>query len=428
MTYNQTISYLYSLLPVFHRIGAKAFKADLQNILAISEHLGNPHLKFKSIHVAGTNGKGSTSHFMASILQEAGYKVGLHTSPHLKNFTERFRINGVAIDEQNVVDFVEEHKEFIEKLKPSFFELSVGLAFQYFAQEAVDIAVIEVGLGGRLDSTNIITPELSIITNIDFDHMDILGDTRAKIAFEKAGIIKPNVPVVISEKHLETEQVFREKAQAEEATIFFAEETYQLQKGRVGADSQVVIIENNIKLLSLESGLRGTYQAKNIVGVLEACRVLNQRNWNISEANIIKGIRDVVKNTQLKGRWQILQQNPYVICDTGHNVAGIREVLQGISEQNYSKLYMIIGFVADKDISSILSVLPTSAKYYFCQADTPRALSAFDLQKLAATHGLDGEAIADVNHALQKALEEASPSDLIFIGGSTFVVAGLDNL
>jgi dihydrofolate synthase / folylpolyglutamate synthase len=430
MTYEQTIEYLYEKLPVFHRIGKKAYKADLSNTLALCEHLDNPHQKFKSIHVAGTNGKGSTSHYLAAILQSAGYKTGLYTSPHLKSFTERIRINGVPIPENKVVAFVENNQDFIEKLKPSFFELSVGMAFEYFAKEEVDIAVIEVGLGGRLDSTNIITPLLSVITNISFDHTDILGDTLPKIAFEKAGIIKPNIPVVISERNPETETVFVEKAQLENSPIYFAADYYQVNNFEQKAFQLEVEIYSIAEKRNFyfASQLMGEYQTKNLVGVLQAIKILNNLSFPISLNQLETGLSKVVDLTGLRGRWQTLSKYPTVLCDTAHNVGGITQVLENLKKVSYDKLWMILGFVSDKDISTILSMLPTDANYIFCQANIQRALLAKDLMEKAKSYNLVGEAITDVNEAIVYVKERANKNDFVYVGGSTFVVAEINNL
>jgi dihydrofolate synthase / folylpolyglutamate synthase len=430
MTYEQTIEYLYEKLPVFHRIGKKAYKADLSNTLALCEHLDNPHQKFKSIHIAGTNGKGSSSHYLAAILQSAGYRTGLYTSPHLKSFTERIRINGETIPESEVVAFVENNQDFIEELKPSFFELSVGMAFEYFAKEEVDIAVIEVGLGGRLDSTNVITPLLSVVTNISFDHTDILGDTLPKIAFEKAGIIKPEIPVVISERNAETESVFIEKAKLENAPIYFAADYYQIDKIEQKAFHLEVeindISENSI--LKVSSQLMGEYQTKNIVGVLKSIDLLNSLGFTISQNQLLAGFSKVVDLTGLKGRWQTLSESPKVLCDTAHNIGGITQVLGNLQKMNFHKLWMILGFVSDKDISTILSMLPTDANYIFCQANIQRALSANDLLEKATRYNLNGKAIADVNEAIAYVKNEADSNDFVYVGGSTFVVAEINIL
>jgi dihydrofolate synthase / folylpolyglutamate synthase len=432
LTYNETIQYLYNQLPVFHRIGAKAFKADLSNTLALCEHLDNPHNKFKSIHVAGTNGKGSTSHFLAAILQSAGYKTGLYTSPHLKDFTERFKINGKTIEKQQIGAFVEQNKPFLEKLKPSFFEMSVALAFDFFRNEAVDIAVIEVGLGGRLDSTNVITPILAVITNIGYDHTDILGDTLPKIAAEKAGIIKKNVPVVISERNIETENVFISKAKEESTEIYFASDYFEaVFKGyseNCMLFSILQLFDNQVVIDELLSELAGKYQLKNIVGVFKSIEILRELGYKISEENIRKGFAEVIKLTGLKGRWQVLNKKPLTICDTGHNEHGIKELLKQIDTlcetlPEVNKKYFILGFVKDKDVKSVLELFPKDAFYYFCQADSPRAMAAEDLMQLGNSIGLHGESILNVNDAIKLTTENVNSNDLIFICGSTYLVA-----
>lgn len=431
MTYQETIDYLYNLLPVFHRVGAKAFKADLSNTLKLCEYLGNPQKKFKSIHIAGTNGKGSTSHFMASILQSAGYKTGLYTSPHLKDFTERFRINGQSIDKANIIAFIEEHKNFIEELKPSFFELSVAIAFDYFAKEKVDVAVIEVGLGGRLDSTNVINPLLSIITNIGFDHTDILGDTLPKIAFEKAGIIKPHTPVVISEYHSETSEVFKDVATKQEAEIYFAEDFYkieEIEKDSLALKFKVFDSERNIVFSNLTSELIGKYQKKNLLGVLKAVDILIELGFNIDLEAFKVGIANVSKLTGLKGRFQILGTKPLIVCDTGHNSHGIFEVLNHLENLKFDRKIFILGFVKDKDIQGILNLFPKNATFIFCQANSPRSESPENLIKIARSIDIQGYSILNVNDAIQKAKEIANEKDLIFIGGSTFVVSEINGL
>lgn len=430
MTYPETIDYLYQLLPVFHRIGKKAFKANLDNTIAFCEHLDNPQKKFKSIHIAGTNGKGSSSHFIASILQSAGYKTGLYTSPHLKSFTERIKINGEPIPEECVIQFVEDNKSFIEGVKPSFFELTVGMAFEYFAKEQVDFAIIEVGLGGRLDSTNVITPELSLITNISFDHTDILGDTLAKIASEKAGIIKPQVPVIISEKHQETGSVFISKAFEENSPIYFAEDFYEVNESTTNKG----LLELNILNKStntfqiLNSQLTGSYQIKNILGVLTTIKILIEKGFRISQKDIQSGVSNVISQTSLKGRWQLLSTNPTIICDTAHNVSGIKEILKNIASINFEDLWFVLGFVSDKDIDGILKLLPQKANYIFCQSSTPRALDAEVLKLRAFNFSLSGIVIRDVNEAIDFVKNKAQKKDLVYVGGSTFVVAEIENL
>lgn len=428
MNYQETIDYLFNALPMFQRIGASAFKKDLNNTLALCSHLGNPEKKFKSIHVAGTNGKGSTSHTLAAILQSAGYKTGLYTSPHLKSFTERIRINGEKITEQAVVDFVDANKSFLDELQPSFFEMTVALAFWYFAKEQVDIAIIEVGMGGRLDSTNVITPELAVITNIGWDHMQFLGDTLPLIAGEKAGIIKPNVPVIISQTQEETTSVFLKKALENQAHITFADQKIKLQKLTTDTAFAKYAVSKNRESFTLEFGLLGDYQFHNLPGILESVDQLRQLGWKISEEALSKGLKQVTQLTGLKGRWQVLGENPTIIADTGHNEPGIRAILSQLEGYSFKKLWMVIGMVQDKDISKILALLPKSARFVFCQADLPRAMSASLLAEKAAEFGLEGEVISDVNEALQFARKNAGPNDLIFVGGSTFVVAEIENL
>ncbi|GHN02897.1 tetrahydrofolate synthase [Cytophagales bacterium WSM2-2] len=423
-SYQQAIDYLYASLPVFHRVGASAYKADLTNTLALCEALGNPQSKFKSIHITGTNGKGSSSHMLAAVLQSAGYKTGLYTSPHLKEFTERIKINGVDVSQSFVVDFVNRMKSVLESVKPSFFETTVAMAFDYFANEKVDIAVIEVGLGGRLDSTNVITPEVSLITNISWDHMDLLGDTLERIAVEKAGIIKPNLPVVISERQEEVEKVFLDKATETKSPIVLASDKYPIRPKGGGAFEVVTATGTEIYLLEL----KGNYQQKNLAGVLATLDELRKRGFFISQESISQGLQMTTQLTGLKGRWQKLGNNPLIVCDTGHNEAGMKEVLAQIREQKFNRLHFVLGMVGDKDLSRVLALLPTTASYYFCRAKLPRAMDATKLQVLARTFGLKGEVIEDVNEAIVKARQSASPEDMIFIGGSTFVVAEIENL
>lgn len=429
MNYQETLDYLFNALPMFQRVGASAFKKDLSNTLALCAHLGNPERKFKSIHVAGTNGKGSTSHTLAAILQSAGFKTGLYTSPHLKSFTERVRVNGQEITELAVVDFVEANKAFLDELKPSFFEMTVALAFWYFAKEEVDIAIIEVGMGGRLDSTNVITPELSVITNIGWDHMQFLGNTLPLIAGEKAGIIKPNIPVVVSQTQEETTSVFIQKAQENEAPIIFADQKFRLEK--VAATEPGLAkytVSKDGETYSLDYGLMGDYQIFNLPGILESVNQLRSKGWKISNEALEKGLKEVTQLTGLKGRWQILGEKPTVIADTGHNEPGIRAILSQLKSYSFDRLWMVLGMVQDKDISKILALLPKDPRYVFCQADLPRAMPAELLAEKAAEYGLKGEVISEVNRALQFARKNAGPNDLIFVGGSTFVVAEIDDL
>ncbi|MBX7204807.1 MAG: bifunctional folylpolyglutamate synthase/dihydrofolate synthase [Bacteroidia bacterium] len=425
MNYSETLEYLFSRLPMFTRIGAAALKPDLTNTIALCSLLGNPQHKFKTIHVAGTNGKGSVSHMLASVLQNAGYKTGLYTSPHLKDFRERIRINGAMIPQQYVIDFVHKHKAAFEQIQPSFFEMTVALCFDYFAHENVEIAVIETGLGGRLDSTNIIAPELSVITNIGWDHTDLLGDTLAKIASEKAGIIKPHTPVVIGETQPETKQVFLEKAEQESAPVFFADEQNRCTEISFAGSglSCTITVDSQIKYRNLFCELGGMYQQKNIITVIESVHQLQQKGFEIGTTHLYQGLAQVKKQTGLAGRWHQLGDNPLIICDTGHNVNGMEYVVKQLKVLPYKKLHMVIGMVKDKDITKVLALLPPNACYYFTQADLPRALDANLLQKEASVYGLKGVVVSKVSDALQAAKNNSTPEDCIFIGGSTFVVA-----
>lgn len=428
-TYREAIHYLYTNLPVFQRVGAAAYKKDLTNTWALCAALNNPERKFKSVHVTGTNGKGSSSHMLASILQTSGYKTGLYTSPHLKSFTERIRIDGQEIPEHYVLDFVNRIRPFIDEIQPSFFEITVAMAFDYFANRNVDVAVIEVGLGGRLDSTNVITPELSLITNIGWDHKEILGDSLERIAFEKAGIIKPGVPVVISERQTEVQEVFLKQAAERHAPIYFASDEYQVQVMNVSGENHYKIFyKGNVIFDDLYIPLQGYYQKKNLAGVLKAVDILKQDQWKIGAAGLLKGLSDVIRLTGLKGRWQTLGTHPLIICDTGHNVDGLREVVDQIRAQSFQKLHIVFGVVKDKDLQGVLDILPKDALYYFCEAKIPRAMDAHQLQTLAAGTGLHGAVIKDVNEALAEAKRHATRDDMIFIGGSTFVVAEVENL
>lgn len=401
MTYQETTAWLFSQLPMFQMQGASAYKKDLTNTLMLVEHLKHPETKFKSIHVAGTNGKGSTSSMIASILQEAGYKVGLYTSPHLKDFRERIRINGEMISEDFVVDFVAQNKSFFEANQLSFFEMTVGLAFDYFAKEQVDVAVIEVGMGGRLDSTNVITPLVSVITNIGFDHTQFLGDTLPKIAAEKAGIIKSNVPVVIGEYSEETKPIFIAKAKLENAPIYFAQDNLEV---------------------AYECALLGDYQVHNKKTVLQAIKLL-QSQFKIEENHIKLGLKNVIQNTGLLGRWQILKQKPFTVCDTAHNSHGLKIVLNQIQKHSFETLHIVLGVVNDKDLDSILPLFPKSAKYYFCKPNVPRGLDAEILKQKAIDFSLFGRVFNSVSEAYDEAVNSAKDSDFIYIGGSTFVVA-----
>jgi len=402
MTYQDTINWMFSQLPMYQQQGKSAYKKDLSNTILLANHLKNPELKFKSIHVAGTNGKGSTSHMLASILQEAGYRVGLYTSPHLKDFRERIKINGKEISKQSVIGFIKRHKSFFETHSLSFFEMTVGMAFEYFAKQKVDIAIIEVGLGGRLDSTNIITPEVSVITNIGMDHTQFLGHTLQAIALEKSGIIKPTVPVIIGETHQETKPVFVGKASEKQSKIYFADQLI----------SEV-----------FKSDLKGNYQEGNIKTALQTIKILRGSSWVISNNHIKQGLMNVVKHTGLNGRWQILQDKPKVICDTAHNREGLTFVMNQLQAEAYRSLHIVFGVVNDKDLDSIINLLPKNATYYFCKPDIPRGKSVDELKDYFIAKGFNGNAYKSVSEAYNDAKKRAEYSDLIFVGGSTFVVA-----
>ena len=423
MNYKETLEYLYNSTPVFEHVGASAYKEGLQNTLALDEHFGHPHLKFRTIHIAGTNGKGSCSHTIASILQEAGYKVGLYTSPHLVDFRERIKVNNVCISEKEVVEFVESERDFFEPLHPSFFELTTAMAFQYFEKEHVDIAVIEVGLGGRLDCTNIITPILSIITNISFDHTQFLGDTLEKIAAEKAGIMKHGIPVVIGEYNDETKSVFEVRAKELDAPITFAQDLNRIMSSEA--------IENGGRKYTTADGnsfvgeLGGDYQEKNTRTVLEACRILRDMGIINDEKHIYEGIKKVCSNTGLLGRWQKISEKPLTVCDTGHNVAGWEYLSEQIKRQRCKTRRIIFGMVDDKDINSVMSLLPKDAEYYFTQASCKRALNSLTVASIAESHGITGKSYNNVGEAYLQARKEADKDDFIFIGGSSYIVADL---
>ncbi|ELR70809.1 Dihydrofolate synthase [Fulvivirga imtechensis AK7] len=423
--YKDVLNYLYTRLPMFQRVGGAAFKKDLTNTIALCEFLGHPEHQFKSIHIAGTNGKGSSSHYLAAILQSAGYKVGLYTSPHLKNFTERIKINGKQMPKDKVIGFVNRVLPFIESARPSFFELTVGMAFDYFAGEKVDIAVVEVGMGGRLDSTNVIIPEVSLITNISADHLQWLGNTLQEVAAEKGGIIKDHIPVVISERQTGISQVFENIAKQRKARLYYAGESYQahFNEGRL-----LKVSSGSSGVFDLNIQPAGNYQTKNIPGVLKVIDVLRDRGFDINRDNVITGIEQVRDITGLKGRWHVLSHSPLTICDVGHNQAGVEVILDQLAHTPHKNLYMIWGTVSDKDVSGILKILPKEAYYYFCQADIPRAMPAGELHREAVKLGLRGEMIMDVNEAVKAARQKASHDDLIFIGGSTFVVAELNEI
>ena len=425
MNYAETLDWMFNKLPMYQRIGSAAYKADLNNTIALLNLLGNPHTKFKSVHIAGTNGKGSTSHLLASVFQEAGYKTGLYTSPHLRDFRERIRINGEMIAEDAVVDFITAHKDEFERMELSFFEMTVGMAFDYFAKEKVDIAIVEVGMGGRLDSTNLITPELSVITNIGLDHVKFLGDTMEKIAGEKAGIIKKGIPVVIGETQFETHQVFEDKANECGSPLYFADQIFDCDKIHIESNTMQKFDlwkDSELYLEAVEIPLMGNYQQKNLTTVVCALDLLRER-FDLSEDDIREGIAKVIRNTHLMGRWQILNNDPLTIADTGHNVAGITEVVRQLAEMSYDRLHFVIGMVNDKDIDNVLQILPHNCEYYFCKADIPRGLDANILAEKAFAMGLRGQVFESVGHAYRSALNAAHFGDVVFVGGSNFVVA-----
>ncbi len=410
---------------MYQRIGVAAYKADLQNTIALCKLLNHPEEKFKSIHIAGTNGKGSTSHMLAAILQTAGYKTGLYTSPHLKDFRERIRLNGKMIPKEEVIAFVEKHKNEFEKIELSFFEWTVGLCFDYFAKEKVDIGIIETGLGGRLDSTNLITPEISVITNISYDHTQLLGDTLQKIAFEKAGIIKEGIPVVIGEGENETRNIFIQRAKELKSEIHFSDQNSHAQIEKETADSLTmdVRMSNGAHFKNLELDLIGHYQCKNIITVLGTVSQLQKQGWRISTNHIYTALKNIKPLTGLRGRWQRISEKPLTICDVAHNETGIKEVVNQISKTPHQHLHFVLGMVNDKDISSVLSLLPKDATYYFCKAAIPRAMNADELKQKAEAFQLKGEIYSSVNSALNAAQISTKGNDLVFVGGSTFVVA-----
>jgi len=400
VTYSETLNWMFARLPMFQQKGKSAYKDKLDNTLAFAAHLHHPEKKFKSVHVGGTNGKGSSSHMLASVLQEAGYKTGLYTSPHLKDFRERVRIDGKPVNEKFVIDFIQRNLFFLEEHQLSFFEMTVGMAFDYFAREKVDIAIIEVGLGGRLDATNIITPEVALITNIGLDHVDMLGDTLSKIAFEKAGIIKKNIPIVISEYQRDTAETFEAVANAKNAKLIYAERAVQKK---------------------YKTSLLGNYQSKNLTGVVTVLKEL--KGFEVREEHIVDGLLNVSRNTGLKGRWQILGTEPKVVCDTAHNSEGLAIVLQQISQQHYGRLHIVLGFVKDKNLDAILPLFPKNADYYFCRPNIPRGLDVEILQQEAKAFGMNGKHYTSVAKAYDAALQNAETIDFVFIGGSTFTVA-----
>jgi dihydrofolate synthase/folylpolyglutamate synthase len=410
---------------MFHRIGAAAYKANLDNINSLTEILNHPERKFNSIHIAGTNGKGSVSHMLASIFQESGYKTGLFTSPHLKDFRERIRVNGKMIVKKSVTEFIEKHKLAFDKIQPSFFEWTSALAFEYFAEEKVDIAIIETGLGGRLDSTNVISPLLSVITNISFDHMNLLGDTLKVIAAEKAGIIKPSIEVVVGERQKETEEIFSDRAAVSNSHLLFASDHYRADIINTMVEGQELNIykDDRLKFEKILVDLGGNYQKKNVCTVLQSIELISGYFKKINQLTIVNGLRKVRKNTGLRGRWEVISNSPRTIADVAHNEGGIKYIVEQLQTMNYRKLHIVIGIVNDKDSSSILSLLPKNAEYYFCNASLPRALKADELKKVASGFKLNGNSYATVKDALQAAQKKAGVEDLIFVGGSTFVVA-----
>jgi len=431
MDYPQTLQYLYDQLPMFTRVGASAYKEDLDNTIELCKRLGNPQHQFKSVHIAGTNGKGSTSHMLAAVLQVAGYKTGLYTSPHLRDFRERVRINGQMISEEQVIGFVAAHQRDFEDIQPSFFEMTVGLAFDIFAKEQVDIAIIEVGLGGRLDSTNIISPLLSVISNIGWDHMNILGNTLQLIAAEKAGIIKPGIPAIIGEYQPEVADIFLRKAAKEETEISFASDEWESEvrslESKVNVTQYLDLTihkkDSRLQTIDLQLDLPGTYQLKNVKTVLSAVEQLRLQGFVITTEHLQTALRQVKTLTGLHGRWEVLSTHPLTICDTGHNPDGIQEVLKNIAATPYEHLHFVMGMVNDKDISKVLAMLPKNATYYFCKPDIPRGLEAENLQQQAEALGLHGDTYPTVKQALQSAQKAAKKADLVFVGGSTFVVA-----
>ena len=406
MNYQETLDFMFSQLPMYQRIGKAAYKANLDNTIALLDALGNPQTHFKSIHIAGTNGKGSSSHMLASVFQEAGYKTGLYTSPHLLDFRERIKIDGEMIAKEEVVKFIDSIRDLIDKIKPSFFELTVAMAFVYFKDQKVDIAIIETGLGGRLDSTNVINPELAVITNIGLDHTQFLGDDLLSIAKEKGGIIKENTPLVIGQVNDDIRDLYTQISEEKNAAILFSDD---------------------LQFEPYKTDLLGSYQVFNIRTVLASIRVMRQRNWNISDKAIKLGLESVKKNTGLSGRWDVIQENPKVICDTGHNKEGLTEVLDQLQKENFEELHIVMGMVNDKDPATVLSLFPTKAKYYFCQASVPRSLNVNELLNNAVGIGLHGKAFNSVSEAYSAAIHDATPKDLVFVGGSTFVVADFLN-
>lgn len=426
-SYSETIDFLFNQLPMFSKVGMGAFKKDLTNIITLCNSLGNPQNKFKSVHVAGTNGKGSVSHSLAAILQQSGFKTGLYTSPHLKDFRERIRINGEMVTKGFVTKFVQGHFDLIQKVQPSFFEITVAMAFEWFARNKVDVAVIEVGLGGRLDSTNIIVPEVSVITNISYDHQQLLGNTLQEIAGEKAGIIKSEIPVVIGETQQETKPVFLEKASAAHAPIIFADQKWEIKDQSENGDKLIMKLKNknetSTDLTTYELDLTGPYQSKNLLAVLSAVQVLKKQKWNIPDENVFKALSCVKKLTGLCGRWEKLGDRPLIIADVAHNVGGVEEVMKRVKILHYKQLHIVTGFVKDKPLENVLPLFPKEAKYYFCNAPIPRALPAEELVVKAAEYGLHGQSYESVQRAFIAAKLKAGAEDMILVCGSVFVVA-----
>ncbi|MDB5199912.1 MAG: bifunctional folylpolyglutamate synthase/dihydrofolate synthase [Chitinophagaceae bacterium] len=428
MTYQQTLDYLVTKLPLFSKIGAAAYKKDITNTILLCEAAGNPQNKIKTIHIAGTNGKGSVSHMLAAIFQQSGYKTGLYTSPHLKDFRERIKVNGEFIEKDFVVSFVEKMKSISEEINPSFFELTVVMALQYFVEQKVDIAIIETGLGGRLDSTNVITPQLSVITNIGYDHMNILGDTLEKIAFEKAGIIKQNVPVVIGESLPGTKNIFLEKAKQCNAEIVFAEDKFFITNS-VLKNNELLVEISEITTNKKEEyilDLNGIYQQKNLLTALAAVDELNKLGFNLEKENIKPALASVKNTTGLYGRWDVIHQEPMIALDVAHNEDGIKQLLHQVSLCNYKSLHIVFGIVKDKDADKILSLLPKNARYYFTKAQIPRALPEDELAEKANAFNLQGEKYAEVNEALHEAIKHADKNDLVVVCGSVFLVGEVD--
>ncbi|MDN0022539.1 bifunctional folylpolyglutamate synthase/dihydrofolate synthase [Leyella lascolaii] len=423
MNYLETVNYLFNIAPVFEHIGASAYKEGLDNTYLLDEHFGHPHRKFKSIHIAGTNGKGSCSHTLAAILQNDGYKVGLYTSPHIMDFRERIKINGECISKEYVIEFVNQEKSLFEKIHPSFFEVTTALAFKYFAEQHVDYAIIEVGLGGRLDCTNIITPILSIITNISFDHTNFLGNTLEKIAKEKAGIIKPNIPVIIGETTNETKPVFKTCAESMNAEIIYADENDEIISFTMNEDGGITYNTRSFGIIQGELG--GLYQKKNTNTILHAVRFLYNQHIIKNTGSINNGFYNVCRLTGLIGRWQKIGSNPSVICDTGHNVGGWTYISRQLQVQKYNKLHIVFGMVNDKDVDGVMCLLPKNAHYYFTKPQSKRAIPEKDIQRKAMTHGLAGDCYNDVPSAYTAAKKMATPDDMIFIGGSSYIVSDL---